>query len=302
MTPRRGLVIVALGALMMTTIAVLTFRTRSIPGNLPAVVIQVDIPADTSVSEARGDTSVSQARPMSLVSPAVTRFCDQSLPLGDRLPADFSARVPRVDDAKSVGLVLALLSDRSQSEALRHEAGCLLERSERAEVLPVLMALVVDARETDRFRAFIAQHLGLVIQTPFVPPDNIIATLRALVVDATAPSGVRSEALLGLLLAHDAAMMQEVGQADLAAPQWSELSDLVIRCIRSWYETGRRVRIASVRAALSERNGAGAAAAAYVLGEWRDIESRTTLNVAAQSNDRMLQQAAVAALHKLDHP
>lgn len=225
------------------------------------------------------------------LAPGLAGFLDPES--NERLPTDFEALVPAVTEPEEVEAVVALLRDRDEPETLRNEAINLLRRSQHPGLVAELIAVLDDELETERFRGFAAQHLGIILYDG--DDDSAVITQRLRLALHDRHLDVRRETLRALeRVADPEAIALLAGGLAPEAPE--DVRDLVIRAA---YRAGRRDLAPEIRPYLTGEDPVIRIAAIYVLGQWRDEASRPELVTALRDTDPRVAGAAEVALANL---
>jgi hypothetical protein len=227
------------------------------------------------------------------VDPAIAALADRRSP--NRIPDDITSRIPGIENPEDVPVVVDLLLDTAEDDAVRNEAANLLRRSGWPGLTEALTRVLDDPRETPRFRAFAVQHLWQTLDSGGdAATSGTMVRLREALSDG--PVEVRREALLALARLRDPSAAEAVGLW-LAAREAHGLRDAAIRCA---YDLGLREHIPLIRERLRDGDEAVRIAAIAALSRWGDVESRGAFEEAARSGSVRLRRCAEAALKRLD--
>lgn len=214
---------------------------------------------------------------------------------GERVTPDIAVRLPAVTGPEEVAAVLTVLREPHEEDTVRHEAINLLRRSGHPGLGDELLALLGRAEEGERFRAFLAQHLGADLPGLRDPErERVRAELRAALDDRHL--AVRREALFWLARARDETALQRL-ERPLADPAFVELRATAVNCL---LELERSDRVAELRPLAHDPDPAVRIAALNALGMWRDEASRASFEEARGSAVERLQRAGALALRRLD--
>jgi hypothetical protein len=225
--------------------------------------------------------------------PALARFLDRQA--SDRLAGDFAIQVPAISDPDAQAAVRRLLRDRREALPLRNEAANLLRRSGDARLDAELTAILADDVELEDMRSYAAQHLGVSLIDSKDPGDRRqLADLLAATLNDR-HRAVRREALLALVVSDDRRGLDEIATG-LTNPRWREDRDLIIRC---HFELGHRDAAPVIRPFADDGDDDVRIAALYVLGQWRDDESRSAFERALASPTERVKRAGALALATL---
>lgn len=228
------------------------------------------------------------------LSPAVAAFCDQGNP--DRLTGDLPARIGRLERPADLAAVAAVLQDPGETDGIRNEAINLLRDAHWPGLDGLLERLLRDPAEAERFRAFLAQHLGLSLQEAEEPARR--SRLTGLLQDALADRHpeVRREALLALVRERDSSTVQRL-EGMLVDPAAGWASDLVITCLQ---DLDRRDLAGRILPFTSAKDLPTRIAALIALAHWGEEAVRPALEEAARSVVPRLQRAGTLGLETLD--
>ena len=213
-----------------------------------------------------------------------------------RIPSDITTRMPRVEHAKDVPLIVSVMKDRKDSDAARHEAVNLLRRSGYSRLTQDLIETLDDPREGARFRAFCTQHLWCNHEKARPEERAVIeAKLRELLEDKE--RAVRREALLALVRLGDP-LGEKTAVEWLHDDERTKVRDLTIRCVR---ELGLKEHLPRVREIVGDEDETetARAAAIFTLSQWEDRESLPVIRQAARARSLRVQKAAGAAIRRL---
>ena len=221
----------------------------------------------------------------------VNRHADAVAP---RLGADFLVLVPRIETASEVSAVAYVMEDWNEDDAIRNEAMNLLRRSQYEPFETRVLALLERPYEQERIRAFFVQHLGLSLSQA---TDDLRLRLRDRLVEAAHDRhlAVRREAIAALAEIRDPFVSTALEQGP-EAPAWDDMHDLAIYLC---HRLDLKHHVASIRALASTDNQQVRVAALYVLGQWRDQNSRALMTAAAASPILQLRRAGEMALRRL---
>lgn len=212
-----------------------------------------------------------------------------------RVTADLVERLPALTEPSHIAAVTAMLRDADEEDTVRNEAINLLRRSGCAALPEVLLSLLDQPGEQERFRSFVVQHLGVELAACSDPMlgSRLSGRLRLALQDAQ--PAVRREAFLALSQVQDAAVEDLLG-ADPSSPRHAGMRDLAIRLL---VERDRREALPAVRALADDPDEATRIAAIHALGAWRDETSRPILEAARDAGQERTRRAATLALRAL---
>lgn len=227
-------------------------------------------------------------------SPALAIFLDRTAK--ERVTPDLNERIPMVTDADQIAAVVEMLKEATEEDTVRNEAMNLLRRSGYPKLADVLLSILDQAGEKERFRSFIVQHLGheLEVVSDSASKDRISSRLRIALDDAH--SSVRRQALMTLADMKDP-LAEKLVVSGIEDPAWVGMRDLIIRL---QLERGHKESISVIRSLVNDADEATSIAAIHALGVWRDEPSRSALEAAAHADQERTRRAAVAALRSLD--
>jgi hypothetical protein len=227
------------------------------------------------------------------VSPMLKNFADRTSK--KRVTPDFEARVERVQTDADMAAVVAILKDTTDSDTVRNEASKLLSRSGYPQLIPDIIAILMDPAEGSRFRSFCVQALSESHAEADDQQKQLVETvLQERLGD---PDGVvQREALLALVrLGHPAG--KKTAEHWLTDPAASNLRDMAIRCMAT---LNLREHAPEIRGYLRDTNEVIRIAAIVALSEWGDLESRSAFEEASRLPHERIQRAGKVALAKLD--
>jgi len=213
---------------------------------------------------------------------------------GGSIPVNITTEIPRVTHPDDLAALGVLLQDVSADDTVRNEAANLLRRSEHPGLVDMLMKVLGNRKEGDRFRAFAVQHLWQSVASGRSSGRaKVAARLRDALGDRSV--AVRREALLALVRLKDP-KGREVAELWLTADNVDELRDAAIRCIQ---QLGLREHIPSIRRHLKDEDEVVRIAAIVALSQWGDAESKPAFEEAAKSESVRLRRCGEAALKRL---
>lgn len=211
-----------------------------------------------------------------------------------RLPPDLSARLTEVVAPEEIAAVEHVLLDVHDDDAVRNEAANLLRRSQDRNLNQLLSTILDRQNETERFRSFVVQHLGLSLAERNVSDSDFIRELlRTALRDRH--RAVRREALQALIRVDDSVGVQ-IATHGLADPNWFSEKDLLIRLI---FDLDLKDQIPTIRALIRDPDESVQIAALYVLGQWRDVTSAKAIEDSTHSSTVRVQKAAELAFQRL---
>lgn len=225
----------------------------------------------------------------------VDRRCNQS-----RVPPDISSQIPTVSLPREVDAVIGVLRDRLDDDSVRHEAAELLRRSEYNQLYQELFAILESSLESDRFRSWSAQHLGVLVNNDAVNSETkevIAAKLNTVRVKDTGIL-LKRESLWALLCMHDPISVSETIRV-LENPQSTDVRmlDLYVRGAHRLELKGSLVNIRKL--ASESKSEAVCLASIQALVHWNDQESIPSMKTLENSGSFPVRNAAHVALSKL---
>lgn len=227
---------------------------------------------------------------------ALANFLDHHA--SDRLTGDFHVHIPRLTTVEEMSAVAALAKNPQEADVIRHQAIEMLRRSEYAGLTTLLIVLIDAPEERERFRSFVAQHLGMLVEPDVITfvgdADRIRAKERLVALLNDRHAAVRREALLALARVRDEQAITIV-RTGLDDPAWHEARDLIVRCAG---ELDQRALIPRIRPLAFDDNAEIRIAALNALGSWRDAPSIAAFREARQSGIVRVQNAGAAALRR----
>jgi HEAT repeat protein len=191
--------------------------------------------------------------------------------------------------------VLVIILDIKKDPTTRNEAANLLRRSECLSLTENLVRSLGSAEEGPLWRSYCIQHLYM--NSEKAMPDEkekIAGVLRSSLSDRH--TRVRREALLALCRLKDP-LGQETAVKWLTAKEGEGPRDVAIRCCE---DLGLCDQAPAVRKLATDPDESTAVQAIGTLGRWGDEASRPLFEDAAKSKSLRLQNAAKAALKRLD--
>ena len=211
-----------------------------------------------------------------------------------RLPPDLSARLTAVVVPEEITAVEKVLLDAHDDDAVRNEAANLLRRSQDRNLNQLLSTILDRQDETERFRSFAVQHLGLSLAEKNANDSDFTRELlRTALRDRH--HAVRREALQALVRVDDSVGVKIATNA-LSDPDWFFAKDLLIRLI---FDLDLKDQIPTIRALIRDPDESVQIAALYVLGQWRDVTSAKAIEDSTHSSTVRVQKAAELAFQRL---
>jgi len=228
-------------------------------------------------------------------SPELAQFVNREAE--NRVTADISTRLPKVEHPADVKAVVGVLLDTQDDDTVRHEAANLLRRSGYAGLTDDLLKILNNPNEKERFRSFVVQHLWSQAEKA-APAERVKITDVLHVSLADRHTAVRREALLALVRMKDPQGFETALKwLDDPSPEMDALRDLCVRVVR---EQNLREHLPRVRQLLRSPNDDVKRQAMVTVGDWGDQGSRPALEEAAKSDKPLVKSAATAALKHLD--
>ena len=226
---------------------------------------------------------------------ALRRFVDKQTDAATpRLAGDFLEQVPRIETADEIAAIVYVMEDWTEDHAIRNEAMNLLARSNYEPFTMRLVALIDRPFEQERMRAFFVQHLGTsLLQITDHRQGRIRERLREALRDRHL--AVRREAVGALAEARDPLVVAAL-ERGVGTSEWDGMYDLAIYLC---HQLDLKQHMAAIRAQATAADQQTRIAALYVLGQWRDQESRPAMEAAAASAVFQVRRAGEMALARL---
>ncbi|MBE7465512.1 MAG: HEAT repeat domain-containing protein [Planctomycetes bacterium] len=298
----RKVLLLGTGAFIIALFA-LTHWLSAAPGSgigEPRAQIEIDVSGARKPAVARTNSalpSLDLVQRLKVGDPRLTPLVDSSLPVSQRISPDITAKIPSVSNAEDCKILAMVLTNPLDDDTVRNEISNLLRRSKYPGLTDALFQVLAHPSEKPRFRSFAVQHLWQ--QWDGADDDargDIESRLRALIEDRHAE--VRREALLALVRMKDP-LGRETAVRWLATngPELDGVRDLAIRCV---YDLNLREHLPLIRNHVRNPNETIRIAAIVALSYWKDEESRSAFEEAAESSVVRLQRAGKAAMNRLD--
>jgi hypothetical protein len=240
-------------------------------------------------------------RPGRSCSPATKRCCTSSTPQADttvpRLGADFIEQVPRIEAPGEFAAVVYVMEDWNEDHAIRNEAMNLLWRSQDEPFAVRVLALLDRPFESERMRAFLCSTWALFYHKRPTPSADASA-MRLVAAVRDRHLAVRREAVSALAEIRDPTVSAALERGPETA-EWDGMHDLAIHLC---HRLNLRQHVVAIRALALANDQEVRIAALYVLGQWRDQESRRMMEAAATSSVFSLRRAGEMALTRLAEP
>jgi HEAT repeat protein len=161
----------------------------------------------------------------------------------------------------------------------------------------VLLEILDNPAEKERFRAYVVQHLYLNVEGASKKESETIKEVLGRCLSDRDLS-VRREALLALVrLRGPKGTSEAVEWLNGTGPEADAVRDLAIRCVG---DLDLKEHVPTIRKFLSAENEVVRRQAIVTLGQMGDEESRPLLEEAAKSDKPLVKSAATAALRRLD--
>ncbi len=294
----RNLLFLSTGALFIALTLWLFVASGSGSGE-PRAQVEVNVsgvsePAVTRTNSALPSLDLVQRRKVG--DPRLTPLVDSSLPVSQRISPDITAKIPSVSNAEDCKILAMVLTNPLDDDTVRNEVANLLRRSKYPGLTDALFHVLDHPAEKPRFRSFAVQHLWQ--QWDGADDDargDIESRLRALIEDRHVE--VRREALLALVRMKDPRGRETaVRWLATSGPEFDGVRDLAIRCV---YDLNLREHLPLIRNHVRNPNETIRIAAIVALSYWKDEESRSAFEDAAESSVVRLQRAGKAALIRL---
>lgn len=221
---------------------------------------------------------------------------DTNRPQKERLQPFLDGAIPPVAPT-DLPLLRAIIINPNESETLRNEVLNLLRREGDQEFILSAEAVLDNPLETDRFRAFVVQHLEAWRHDKRASADMRTTISNRLVALLDDPGlATRREAMWALGKSGEQAALQRA-QAVLGSGEPEAELDLAIRIIR---EHAVQEAIPDLRLASSHENIPIQIAAIEALGFLGDVASRAVFVRASNSRHQQVAAAGRLALQRLD--
>jgi HEAT repeat protein len=266
------------------------------PKREPAQALVKELPPDAG--RRHGDEADDGYIPPKPADPDLAKLVDRKAPMRERLHPDMASRFTQIAYEEDVPLVVGVLKDVKDDDNVRNEAANYLRRAKYPKLAEVLIEVLDNPQETERFRAFAAQHLWEEARKrEGAAREQILAKLRALTEDRHV--AVRREALWGLVcLGDESGKETAVKWLEAEGPEAGEVRDLAIRCVQE--KLNLREKIPAVRKFLKDSDETIRIQAMVSLSQWGDEESREAFAEAASSRMPRIKGAGEVALKRLD--
>jgi HEAT repeats len=248
-------------------------------------------------AESAASTKAPERKLPIITDARIVPLFDTSLTIRQRSAPLTSVPLDEWDAHAQAGL-LALIEDSDDNEGLRDCCINLARDLNASALTEVLRRALVSPRQSDRFRSFAVQHLFLLIDG--MPPDAAAsaAIMQELGAALTgAPPLTTRELAFGLAVRGNPVAIARLDAA-LRNDAASSLRSVAIRWVR---QIGGAERLHLVRSCLVQTDTETVIAAVECLGWHGDTTSRPQLQAFSTSADQDLRQAALLALHRLEH-
>lgn len=279
-----------------------TSRHAFLPALL-SLVVAVGLGVFVALRGRHPDQPVADIKPPEVAKPAPTAPAGPTpyLLAEKDPPTQADPELPKkliaTQTAENVQEVVAIMLDIGKDATTRNEAANLLRRSEYVGLTESLVKSLGSADEGPLWRSWCVQHLYLNYEKAM--PDEkerIAGVLRVSLSDRH--TRVRREALLALCRIGDPLGRETAAKWLSAASKEGEgARDVAIRCCE---DLDLRDQAPAVRALARDPDESTAVQAIGTLGRWTDESSRPLFEEAARSKNQRLQNAARAALRRLD--
>jgi len=281
---KRLLLIIAVIAIAVATTAYFIRQRTTKPAETP-----VRGPAVTAV--ATGQIPLSQG-----VRDPILRTLLDKTKTNHRIPADLDYVLP-VALEEDLPAVVAMVRDVTDGAMERHEGINVLRRSRYVGLTDLLLAQLQDPREQPLFRAYLLQHLGLILAED--KPESSVAlritdALRRELVGKSSEERRQAYQSLIAVKNEDALRLAHLPLDD------ARLDDLRDLAIHDLYVRNETARMAEIRPYLHHPNIDTRIAAITVLGQWRDEQSAVAFREAAAETLPAMQRAGELALARLE--
>ena len=232
---------------------------------------------------------------LSLVNmgPALARFLDPRA--SDRIPPNITEQIPGLRYPDEVLAVRVLLDNRLEGDSIRNECIDLLRRSEFPDLGDLLWSFLNRSDERERFRAFLAQHLGIELISAIGQSRSVLRARMMVLLDDR-HLAVRREALGALVAIRDSEAV-DIVRDGLKGPRWQDARDLIVH---SAFALGLSNMRDAIRPLMHDQDTEVRIASVHALGAWDDEPSRGTITECASSEIPRLRRAAEHALRFLN--
>ena len=279
----RLLIVISVGCLVCALVAVVwgkrnraaTAALRK-PSVQPSAALQA---SDIAKAAPAAPTSylIAEKDPLTQADPDLTRRLIDTLKIDN--PAE----------------TVAILLDIKKDATTRNEAANLLRRSGFSGLTDGLIKSLADPSEGPLWRSFCIQHLWMNTEGASDEERTRITEVLSRSI-ADRHTRVRRESLLALCRLHEP-QGQETAIKWLTAKEGEGARDLTIRCIE---DLNLRDQAPAVRKLISDPDESTSVQAIGTLGRWSDEASRPLFEEALKSKSQRIQNAAKAALRRLD--
>ncbi|MFW5750345.1 MAG: HEAT repeat domain-containing protein [Planctomycetota bacterium] len=228
--------------------------------------------------------------------PRVADLVDKRLRSVERLLPSFDGRRHTADERDWPSL-RTVLRDTDDDDTVRNEAASLLRASGDPELDAVLVEVLKDEAEAERFRSFAVQHLTDALRMSSeasVAGETLRAHFQRLLEDRHLK--VRRQALLGLARIDDPAADRMIVDV-LSREEPGPMADLAMRLVQEKRMNDQYVHLRRLAYAEDPEVRVAAIAALGALG---DETSRGAFVAAASSKHARLKAAGVDALSRID--
>jgi hypothetical protein len=210
-----------------------------------------------------------------------------------RVTSDISTRLRQVSHETDLTALASVVLDIKDSDTVRHEAIEILRRSSYPLLNDLLIAVFSRDDESERFRSFLAQHIGLALADARDERQGTLLHVCRAAFAGDRHLAVRRQMLQNLFRQHDEPIITLLKTEGLTGNRTIGMRDLAIRYL---HDLDVRSAIPAIRDFIASDDEVQAVAAIYVLGAWRDGGAKNSLLDAARSNKPRIKRAAEAAL------
>lgn len=205
--------------------------------------------------------------------------------------AEDIAKVIRLN-SKEIDVYIIALGEASRGDAARNEIINLLRRSDCKSLVDTLLPILEEKKETERFKSYIIQHLGVSLKevSDKKSNENILNVLKKYM--ASNIDSLKGEAFLALLEVKDEDALKFLTEC------LKKGDDIVFLklSIRYAYKLNKTECLELVRKYLKHENKVILMTAIYYLGQWKDKPSEVQINEYLNSNDPQIKEAAQLAI------
>lgn len=233
--------------------------------------------------------------PKSQANPYLVAFCDPSLDLAKRIPNDLSSNLFSLQTPEEVKLVINVLRNSKEPDAVRNHAANLLRNSDNLSVLGILITILNDHSETTRMRAFAIQHLDSLMESSSEKPLQVTSNLETLL--GSDVHELRAQAFQTLLRIRNP--VAEALRQRILSRAVQDDAFLVIS-LNSIAERQEYIFLPQVRAFLTSPRASVQIASISALGLLRDVQSKPALFALRDAEDPNVRSAVKVAINSVE--